>query len=66
MFNKTLNSIFYNLPNFQIKNKAHTVEKFRELSFDRKIFVFSSSGYISEIWIVSLLLDVSKIPWNTF
>ena len=56
---------FYISPTFQIKNKVHIVEtrKFRKLSFEKKKFSFFS-GYISEIGIVSLLPDVSKILWK--
>ena len=43
--------LYYILPTFQIKNKAHTVEtrKFCKLSFDKNIYFF---------------LDVSKILWK--
>ena len=68
MFNKTIN-FFYILPTFQIKNKVHVVEtrKFLKLSFEKENIFFSFlSGYISEIWIVSLLPDISKILWKKF
>ena len=58
---------FYISPTFQIKNEAHTLEtrKFRKLSFDKeKYFLSFLSGYISEIWIVSLMPDVTKVPWK--
>ena len=64
MFNKTINSLFYISPISQFKNKVHVVEtrKFRKLSFDKKNCFFSD--YIFEIWVVSLLPDVSKILWK--
>ena len=67
MLTKQSNQFFYISPTFQIKNKVHIVEsrKFRKFSFDKKIVFFSLfPGCISEIWIVSILQNVSKILWK--
>ena len=69
MFNKKFNSffIFYIFFRLKIMPTQPIDPKFRKLSFDtKKIFFSFPSGYISEIWIVSLLLDISKILWKKF
>ena len=66
MLKKQSIQFFYISPTFWIKNKVHIAEtrKFRKLSFDKKKSF--SSGSISEIWIIGILLDVSKILWKKF